>query len=83
MNLLMTFQLKDENAKTMDNVRCIREDRRMQQQLLTQLNEEKSKKKGVKELKDENDLNEVEVHKKNLRVSAENSALESLKSNFK
>jgi hypothetical protein len=33
------YQVKDENAKTMDNVLALEKDRRTQQQLLTQLNE--------------------------------------------
>jgi hypothetical protein len=44
--------VKDENAKTMDNeANALEKDRRIQQQLLTQLNEKVSQKtKGVKRI---------------------------------
>jgi hypothetical protein len=50
--LLASTRVKDENAKTMDNVaNALEKDRRIQQQLLTQLNEKVSQKtKGVKRI---------------------------------
>ncbi|MFV8357100.1 PorP/SprF family type IX secretion system membrane protein [Flavobacterium sp. XS1P32] len=83
--LLASTRVKDENAKTMDNVaNALEKDRRTQQQLLTQLNEKVSQKqKELKELKDENDLNDqgiASAPKEYKSISAEASALESLKS---
>jgi hypothetical protein len=43
------LRVKDENAKTMDNVaNALEKDRRIQQQLLTQLNEKSQKQKELK-----------------------------------
>ncbi len=83
--LLASTRVKDENAKSMDNVaNALEKDRRTQQQLLTQLNEKVSQKqKELKELKDENDLNDqgiASAPKEFKSITAETNALESLKS---
>jgi hypothetical protein len=76
---------KDENAKTMDNVaETLDNARKTQLQLLNQLNEKvNQKEKELKDLKTENDLSDkgiASAPKEFKSVSAENSALESLKS---
>jgi len=75
---------KDENAKTMDNVaETLDNARKTQLQLLNQLNEKvNQKEKELKDLKTENDLSDkgiASAPKEFKSVSAENSALESLK----
>ncbi|MFV8346271.1 PorP/SprF family type IX secretion system membrane protein [Flavobacterium sp. ZB4P13] len=76
---------KDENAKSMDNLaQMLDNSKKTQQHLLTQLNEKVSdKQKELKDLKDENDLSDkgiASAPKEFKSVSAENGALESLKS---
>ncbi|RKS94782.1 type IX secretion system PorP/SprF family membrane protein [Flavobacterium limicola] len=76
---------KDENAKTMDNIaETLDNARKAQLQLLNQLNEKvNQKEKELKDLKTENDLSDkgiASAPKEFKSVSAENSALESLKS---
>ena len=76
---------KDENAKTMDNIaETLDSARKAQLQLLNQLNEKvNQKEKELKDLKTENDLSDkgiASAPKEFKSVSAENNALESLKS---
>ena len=76
---------KDENAKTMDNIaETLDNARKAQLQLLNQLNEKvNQKEKELKDLKTENDLSDkgiASAPKEFKSVSAENNALESLKS---
>ena len=76
---------KDANAKTMDNIaETLENARKAQLQLLNQLNEKvNQKEKELKELRTENDLSDKGIAsppKEFKSVSAENSALESLKS---
>ena len=74
----------DENAKSMDNLaRLIKETKTNQQELLKRFNETVAiKNKDLKDLKEENDLSEkgiVKPPKPFKSVSAENRALEALK----
>ncbi|SEN83110.1 PorP/SprF family type IX secretion system membrane protein [Flavobacterium sinopsychrotolerans] len=76
---------KDENAKTMDNIaETLDNARKAQLQLLNQLNEKvNQREKELKDLKTENDLSDkgiASAPKEFKSVSAENNALESLKS---
>jgi type IX secretion system PorP/SprF family membrane protein len=75
---------KDENAKSIDNLtKIVVDSKKGQQDLLRQLNVKVSdKEKDLKELKEENDLSEKGIYKEPKvfkSVSAENTALESLK----
>jgi hypothetical protein len=76
---------KDENAKSIDNLtKIVANSKKEQQDLLKQLNDKVSdKEKDLKELKEENDLSDKGIYKEPKAfksVSAENTALESLKS---
>ncbi|MFV7236175.1 PorP/SprF family type IX secretion system membrane protein [Flavobacterium sp. ZB4R12] len=76
---------KDDNAKSMDNLaKLVGDSKNIQQQLLTKFNVMvANKERDLKDLKEENDLSEKGIFKEPKAfksVSAENSALESLKS---
>jgi type IX secretion system PorP/SprF family membrane protein len=76
---------KDENARSIDNLtKIVANSKKEQQDLLKQLNDKVTdKEKDLKELKEENDLSDKGIYKEPKAfksVSAENTALESLKS---